>query len=84
MVDTGGALWTLAQTTPYMAPRGVTAPPETFWCVMNMMYSDYYKVAWTNNVDTPDFYADMAAAFLIDADAMPNKSGRYYHCIVCG
>lgn len=81
---TTGAHWTLAQTTPYMAPRGVTAPPETFWCVMNMMYSDYYKVAWTNNVDTPDFYADMAAAFLMDADAMPNKAGRYYHCIVCG
>ena len=51
---------------------------------MNMMYSDYYNVDRTNNVDAPDFYADMAAAFLMDADAMPNKAGRYYHCIVCG
>lgn len=69
---------------PYMMARTVTAPPETFWCVMCMMYSDYYKVARAHGVDTPEFYADMAAAFLNDEDAAPNKAGRYYHCVAEG
>lgn len=59
----------------------LTAAPETFWCVMCMMYSDYYRVARNHGVDTPDFYADMAAAFLQDAAAVPNMAGRYDHCV---
>lgn len=78
---TVGAHWAMEQTTPYMIARGVTVAPETFWCVMCMMYSDYYRVARNHGVDTPDFYADMAAAFLQDADAAPNKAGRYYRCV---
>lgn len=74
----------MEQTIPYMMARTVTAPPETFWCVMCMMYSDYYKVARAHGVDTPEFYADMAAAFLDDEDAAPNKAGRYYHCVAEG
>lgn len=60
---------------------GLTAVPETFWCVMCMMHSDYYRVARNHGVDTPDFYADMTAAFLQDADAAPNKAGRYDRCV---
>lgn len=81
---TTGAHWTMEQTIPYMMARTVTAPPETFWCVMCMMYSDYYKVARAHGVDTPEFYADLAAAFLDDEDAAPNKAGRYYHCVAEG
>lgn len=40
---------------------------------MCMMYSDYYRVTRNHGVDTPDFYADMAAA--------PNMAGRYDHCV---
>ena len=48
---------------------------------MCMMYSDYYRVARNHGGDTPDFYADMAAAFLQDAAAAPNMAGRYDHCV---
>ena len=40
--------------------------------------------ARAHGVDTPEFYADMAAAFLNDEDAAPNKAGRYYHCVAEG
>lgn len=59
----------------------LTAVPETFWCVMCMMCSDYYRVARNHGVGTLDFYADMAAAFLQDAAAAPNMAGRYDHCV---
>ena len=41
---------------------------------MNMMYSDYCQVAKRQSVDTPGFYADMAKAFLEDADAADGKA----------
>ena len=31
---------------------------------------------------TPDFFADMAMAFIGDKDAVENKTMMYYECIV--
>ena len=42
---------------------------------------DYCKAARKNSVDRPEFYADLAAAFLEDKDAPEDKTGRYYHNI---
>lgn len=56
-----------------------------FWAlyaVMNAMYSDYYEVAKKYNVATPEFFADMARAFIDDKDAAPGKAERYYEYIV--
>lgn len=41
---------------------------DIFCLAMNMMYSDYCKVAKKYGIDTPEFYADMAKAFLRDKD----------------
>ena len=76
-----GAHWDLEQTRPYMEPRGVTCELWKWAAVMNMMYSDYCKAARKNSVDRPEFYADLAAAFLEDKDAPEDKAGRYYHNI---
>ncbi len=76
-----GAHWDLEQTKPYMEPRGITCEPWKWAAVMNMMYSDYCKAARKNSVDRPEFYADLAAAFLEDKDAPEDKAGRYYHSI---
>ena len=35
---------------------------------MNVMYSDYYGVAAKYGLDRPEFYADLAKAFLMDLD----------------
>ena len=76
-----GAHWDLEQAKIYMEPRGVTCEPWKWAAVMNMMYSDYCKAARKNSVDRPEFYADLAAAFLEDKDAPEDKAGRYYHNI---
>ena len=61
--------------------RGLTCDPTDFRAVMNMMYSDYCQVAKRQSVDTPGFYADMAKAFLEDADAADGKAYLYWDCI---
>lgn len=48
-----------------------------FWGCINMMHSDYYEVAKRLNVDRPEFYANMAKAFLMDKDAPDNKLAMY-------
>lgn len=50
---------------------------------MNMMYSDYCSVAAKYGVNKPEFFADMAKAFLFDKDAKgpKEKLSAYYHGI---
>lgn len=78
---TTGAHWEPEQTRVYMESRGVDCEVWKWAAVMNMMYSDYCKAARKNSVDRPEFYADLAAAFLEDKDAPEDKAGRYYHNI---
>ena len=76
-----GPHWTLEQTNQYK-PDDIS---EYKWeCCMNMMYSDYYSVAIAYNVNIPEFYADLARAFLFDKDAKSpkDKVSAYYNCIV--
>lgn len=58
---------------------------DVFCLAMNMMYSDYCKVAKKYGVDSPEFYADMAKAFLRDKDfdgKPEEKLYLYYKTIV--
>ena len=81
-----GAHWTIDQTTAVAKQKGIVwehIEPYHFWVTMNMMYSDYLKVATKHNVTTPDFYADLSKAFLFDVDAVDPKTKlmEYYHHI---
>lgn len=76
-----GAHWTFEQTQDVAKQRNITCDPNDFWAVMNMMYSDYCQVAKRQSVDTPGFYADMAKAFIEDADAADGKAYLYWDCI---
>lgn len=80
-VGTKGCHWTLEQTQDVAKQRNITCDPNDFWAIMNMMYSDYCQVAKRQSVDTPGFYADMAKAFLEDADAADGKAYLYWDCI---
>ena len=78
---TTGPHWSIDETNTFK-PAEVS---EYCWeCAMNMMYSDYYSVAIAYNVNIPEFYADMARAFLFDKDAKSpkDKISAYYNCIV--
>ena len=78
---THGGHWTMEQTEQVRKQKSLTCDPVTFYAAMNMMYSDYCKVAEKFNAAGPEFFACMAKAFLEDKDAMPNKLSRYYHGI---
>jgi hypothetical protein len=58
---------------------------DVFGLAINMMYSDYCKVAKKYGVDMPEYYADMAKAFLRDKDfdgKPEEKLYLYYKAIV--
>ena len=69
-----GEHWTLEQTKAYQASHSdyASIDPLDFYVAINMMYSDYFKPAYTT-----DNYASMAASFLNDVDAPSNKLERY-------
>lgn len=58
---------------------------KTLCLAVNMMYSDYCKVAQKYGVNRIEFYIDMAKAFLKDKDfdgSPEEKLWLYYKCIV--
>ena len=73
-----GAHWNMDQTKQVMEQRGIQCDPVEFYIAMNMMYSDYYPVAKKLNVNSVEFYADMAKAFLDDKDAGDDKLAKYF------
>ena len=81
---TTGPHWTIAQTDAVANVAGVHVDKLTFWACLNMMYSDYYSVAAKYGLDRPEFYADLAKAFLMykDAGGAEAKMVGYYHGIV--
>lgn len=84
---TYGAHWDIAQTAAAAESVGVQfehITKEDWYITMNMMYSDYSKVADKYGVGMAEFYADMAKAFLFDKDAASPqaKLEGYYHGVV--
>ena len=79
---TQGPHWSMEQTEQVRTQQGIQCDPVKFWACMNMMYSDYCKVAEKMDVNNAAFYACMAKAFLEDKDAQPDKLAKYYEYIV--
>ena len=80
---TTGAQWTMDETSAMAKSMGVYLPGCIWFAAVNMMRSDYCMVARKHGVDKPEFYADMAQAFLFDKDAgePEEKISAYYHCV---
>lgn len=82
---TTGPHWTMEQTEAARAQHGVNCDPLAFWAAMNMIYSDYAKVAEKVNANKMEFYVCMAKAFLEDKDSRnqgAEKLARYYEYVV--
>lgn len=79
---TTGPHWTMEQAKQVMEQQRIQADELEFYVALNMMYSDYCKVAKKHNCSTMEFYSAMAKAFLDDKDAHPDKLALYYECIV--
>lgn len=82
---TTGPHWTMDQTSAVADASGAgrDIPHWIFGVTMNMMYSDYYEVARKFGVNVPEFYAELARAFLMDKDGPgpEEKLCAYYRCI---
>ena len=80
---TTGPHWTMEQTTAVAESMGIQEHEIPHWAwgvAMNMMYSDYYDVAARYGVNRPEFYADLAKAFLLDKDGPgPEKKLMEYY-----
>lgn len=81
---TTGPHWSYEVAHQLMGTRKITCNPTDFWVTLCMMYSDYCAVAKEYGADTPAFYADMAAAFLHDKDAVDGKLVTYWETIPAG
>lgn len=82
---TTGPHWPLEQTETVRAQHGVNCDPLAFWVAMNMIYSDYSKVAEKLGINKMEFYVCMAKAFLEDKDARNQggeKLAKYYEYVV--
>ena len=81
---TTGPHWSMGQTDAVANITGVHVKSCVWWAAMNMMYSDYYDVARKFGVNVPEFYAELARAFLMDKDGPgpEEKLCAYYRCIV--
>ena len=76
-----GQHWNMEQARQIMARHGFQDDPVEFYVALNMMKSDYTKVAQKMGCDKEDFYAAMANAFLNDEDAHHDKLALYHHYI---
>lgn len=79
---TQGPHWTMEQVKQVMAQKNISGDPVEMWAAMNMLYSDFGKMAKKFNVNTVDFYLNMAEYWLKDEDAVPNKLAAYYNNVV--
>lgn len=79
---TKGPHWSYDQTKQVMLQKDFACDPAEFYLAMNMMYSDYCKMAKKMNISTVDFYAGMAKAFLDDKDGGKDKLTRYFRYVV--
>ena len=78
------AHWTLEQTTAVANSIGVHVDPWIWFAALNMEDSDNFEVAQKYGLDRPEYYADLAKAFLFDKDGggPEAKIAGYYHGIV--
>ena len=79
---TKGPHWSMDQIRQVMSQKGVDADLPEFFAVMNSLYSDYDPVLKKHNASNIDLYVDMAKAWILDKDAVPNKATAYYECVV--
>lgn len=78
---TTGPHWSRHEAAVIQAKNGITCGDVEFYTALNMMYSDYCAALEQAGAATVELYARMAAAFLNDKDAQPDKLSRYYQYI---
>ena len=84
---TRGEMWTYEDAKKLAEERGLPTDGQEmvdYYVALNMAYNDYCKVAKEHGVDTEDYYADLAQAWLYDRDGKPptEKLMAYHKYVV--
>lgn len=77
-----GGKWTYAEAKRLAEDHGMPTEGQEmidFYATINMMYSDYCKVARDHKVATEDYFVDLAMAFLYDPDGVEPSEKIYNH-----
>lgn len=82
-----GEMWTYEDAKKLAEERGLPTDGQEmidYYVALNMAYNDYCKVAKEHGVDTEDYYADLAQAWLYDRDGKPptEKLMAYHKYVV--
>lgn len=76
-----GEHWSFEATSQVLHQKNLECNPVEFYATMNMLWSDYCKVAEKYTVNNLGFWSDMSRAFLMDTDAVKDKLTVYRECI---
>jgi len=68
-----GQHWKWEQAESLMKQCGVKCDPAVWYAVLNNAFRLYSKIARKFGLDRPDFYCDLAKAWIEDADRMAEK-----------
>ena len=69
-----GEMWTYEDAKKLAEERGLPTEGQNmvdFYVTLNMVYNDYGAVAKEHGVDTEEYFADLAQAWLYDRDGKP-------------
>lgn len=72
--ETHGEMWSFEDAKLLAEEHDIpTDGPDmvAFYAALNMVYNDYAQVAKKHGVDTEDYFADLACAWLYDMDGKP-------------
>ena len=74
-----GERWSYDETTSILRQHGWEHDPAEWYAILHAMYYDYCKVAKKyGQGNNPEFYVDLAHAWLDDKDANEDKAALYY------
>lgn len=80
-----GGRWTMEEVKNIAKKSGWVLDGQKLidaYAIVNAMYSDYYAVAQKYGLVAPEFFADLARAWIDDKDAKEGKAGLYWRYIV--
>lgn len=77
-----GEHWNMELVKKMMSQKGVDLEPAEMYAIINALYSDFGTVFEKHGVTSPEFYLDMAKAWIEDPDAVKHKTSAYYEHIV--
>ena len=75
--------WSLDEVKALLRQKGIEEDPYEVWVGMNALYSDIGKTCEKYGMSAKEFFLEAAIAYwLYDKDAVDDKLGAYFECIV--